>query len=64
MEKPCQFCGSKTKYIETDYYDRPDATEPVKTPCCLAQKRNIDYLRKRFDPRDPNTPDLDDISKL
>lgn len=64
MDKPCEFCDSKTKLIEGDYYDRPDATEKVKTPCCVAQKRNMDYLKARYDPRDQNSPDLEDISKL
>ena len=63
-DKPCQFCGSKQRLIPTDYYDRPDATEPVKTPCCNAQKRNMDFIRKRFDQRDQNTPDLDDVAEF
>ena len=61
---PCEFCGSPTKLVDTDYYDRADATEPVKTPCCLAQKKNMAYLRSRFDPRDQDAPDLDDVSNL
>ena len=64
MDKACPFCGSPERLVPTDYYDRPDATEPVKKPCCAAQKRNMDYMRKRFDPTDPDTPDIDDISKL
>ena len=64
MDKSCQFCGSKQRLIPTDYYDRPDAEEPVKTPCCIAQKRNMDFIRKRFDQRDQNTPDLDDVAEF
>jgi len=64
MDKPCEFCGSKQRLIPTDYYDRPDATEPVKTPCCIAQKRNMDFKRKRYDPTDPDSPDLEDISDI
>ena len=64
MDKPCQFCGSKTRWVERDYYDRADATEPHKDPCCLAQKRNMDFIRKRFDQRDQNIPDLDDVAEF
>lgn len=47
MDKPCEFCGSKTRLISTGYYARPDDAEPAKTPCCNAQKRNMDFIRKR-----------------
>lgn len=47
MDKPCEFCGSSTRMTEGDFYKYPDAEEKVKTPCCNAQKRNMEYIRKR-----------------
>ena len=60
MDKPCQFCGSSKRLIETDFYDRPDATEPVKTSCCNAQKRNMDYIKSR----ELTGEEADEVSKF
>lgn len=57
MNEACEFCGSPTKLIDTDYYDRPDAKELVKTPCCAAQKRNMDFAKAREE-------NLGDVSKF
>lgn len=63
MDKPCQFCGSPTRLVEGDWYPYPDATEKVKTPCCNAQKANMNYIRKRHDPSKGNVPDLEEVEK-
>jgi len=58
----CPFCGSKELMVTTPYL-KPVTHEPIRTPCCKAQAKNMEYSKKRFDPRNPNRPSLDEISK-
>ena len=62
MDKSCEFCESPTKLIEADYYD--SSGQIVKTPCCVAQKTNMEFLRKRYDPTDPNSPTLEEVADI
>lgn len=63
MDKACEFCGSPTKLVSTDFYAYPDAEEPTKTPCCEAQKRNMKFIKNRFDPNSQDNPDIEDVSR-
>lgn len=61
----CPFCGSDKTMIETPYVElnREGEYVPKKTPCCNAQAHNIQYVKKRFDPRDTNNPDPEEVAK-
>lgn len=58
----CKFCGSKELIIETGYLKANGEKET--TPCCEAQKRNAEYIRKNYDPSRGRVPDLDEVSEL
>lgn len=60
-DKSCPFCGSKTIYIETPYIDRYTGDKQMKV-CCLAQKKNVEYISHRRGSRSDELPE--DISKL
>lgn len=60
----CPFCGSDTLMIPTGYVvssGDKGGHEPETTFCCLAQKRNHEYIKKNYDP--DHQPDPDEISK-
>lgn len=60
----CQFCGSEKTMIETPYVELNDKGEyvPKKTWCCTAQKKNAQFITKRYDPSRGDVPD--DVSEL
>lgn len=60
-DQACPFCGSKTKYIDTPFIDRWTG-EAKKRPCCLAQKKNVEYLSKRRGSTEDELPE--DITLL
>ena len=64
-DSPCPFCGSKELLVSTGKhrYEGMQLVE-VKTFCCLAQKKNADFLQKRYSPLDKNRPTLEELSKL
>ena len=62
-ENKCPFCGSKKIFLETPFID-PITKEHGKTFCCSAQKKNHEYIKKRYSPFDVNKPSVEDISKL
>lgn len=56
----CKFCGSEKLLLETPYLNA--FGEKITTPCCEAQKRNAEYLRRNYDPSNGRVPTLDEIS--
>lgn len=58
----CPFCGSDKLRIETPYL-KPVTHEPITTFCCRSQAKNNQYIKNRYDPRDSNRPDADDVSR-
>lgn len=58
----CPFCGSDKLKIDTPYL-KPVTHEPIQTFCCRSQAKNNEYIKKRYDPRDMNKPDKDDVSR-
>lgn len=64
-EEKCPFCGSDKIRLETPYVALNDQGEyaPTKTFCCASQRRNAEYVKKRFSPDDPNKPDPKEVGE-
>lgn len=61
----CTFCGSDELFIETPFVELNDKGEhvPKKTPCCQAQRKNMQYIKRHFDPLAENIPTLEEVAK-
>lgn len=61
----CPFCGSEKTHLKTPYVEigEKGEYEQTETYCCGAQKRNAEYVRKRYDPSRGDLPDPNEVSK-
>lgn len=67
----CPFCGSPKRKIDTPYVKRANKLEdgeikmePISTFCCAAQKKNYEYMSKRFGGNPADWPDQDEVGRL
>ena len=59
--KKCPFCGSEKIKIETPYIDRITG-EHKTTLCCLSQKKNQEFLDKRYSNFYGEKPTMEDLA--
>lgn len=61
----CPFCGAEKIVQQTPYISlgRSGEYEPKTTFCCVAQSKNQQYIKKRFDPKNGDQPSVEETSE-
>ena len=60
-ERKCTFCRSKEIRVDSPYVNKHG--EQITQWCCLAQRKNHEYLAKGYHPTLGKKPKIEDIEK-